>query len=290
MEGVSSPAAGSWKSRLTVSTNLVPVETASEREAARVLLVEYLRWVGEIARASYGLSFDIEAMARSDIEDRAKFFPPTGRFYLVRHDGRDIGVGCLKRLAPNVGEIQRMYIQPHVRGVGAGRALVERLLQEARGLGSAKVGLAAAAGRKGPWFRQGAAREPARARPRARLVSLGRLRGGRAVRRQQHGRLPGPGHARGLPQVRHLHGAIALISVAVAQGVYYVVSGAWPLVYIDSFQKVTGRNTDLWLVHTVGLLVLIELVYVLKRVISPIYLADAVVELGFIGGWVASLA
>lgn len=124
-----------------MSTNLVPVETASEREAARVLLVEYLRWVGEIARASYGLSFDIEAMARSDIEDRAKFFPPTGRFYLVRHDGRDIGVGCLKRLAPNVGEIQRMYIQPHVRGVGAGRALVERLLQDARDLGYAKVRL-----------------------------------------------------------------------------------------------------------------------------------------------------
>jgi len=124
-----------------VSTDLVPVETASEREAARVLLVEYLRWVGEIARASYGLSFDIEAMARSDIEDRAKFFPPTGRFYLVRHDGRDIGVGCLKRLAPNVGEIQRMYIQPHVRGVGAGRALVERLLQDARDLGYAKVRL-----------------------------------------------------------------------------------------------------------------------------------------------------
>ena len=124
-----------------MSTDLVPVETASEREAARVLLVEYLRWVGEIAHASYGLSFDIEAMARSDIEDRAKFFPPSGRFYLVRHDGRDIGVGCLKRLAPNVGEIQRMYIQPHVRGVGAGRALVERLLQDARDLGYAKVRL-----------------------------------------------------------------------------------------------------------------------------------------------------
>jgi len=124
-----------------VSTNLVPVETASEREAARVLLVEYLRWVGEIARASYGLTFDIEAMARSDIEDRAKFFPPTGRFYLVRHDGRDVGVGCLKRLAANVGEIQRMYIQPHVRGVGAGRALVERLLHDARQLGYTKVRL-----------------------------------------------------------------------------------------------------------------------------------------------------
>jgi hypothetical protein len=92
----------------------------------------------------------------------------------------------------------------------------------------------------------------------------------------------------------------------------------WPLIHIDSFQKVTGRKTDLWLVKTVGLLLaaiggglvvagvgrqlvpaviviavgsaaallLIELVYVLKRIISPIYLADAVVELGFLIWWV----
>jgi len=120
---------------------LVPVETAQQREAARVLLVEYLRWVGDIARSSYGLSFDVEAMARSDIEDRSKFYPPTGRFYLVRHDEHDIGIGCLKRLAQGVGEIQRMYIQPHVRGIGAGRALVEQLLSDARQLGYTKLRL-----------------------------------------------------------------------------------------------------------------------------------------------------
>jgi GNAT superfamily N-acetyltransferase len=121
--------------------NLVPIETPQQREAARALLLEYLRWVGDIARSNYGLSFDVEAMARSDIEDRSKFYPPTGRFYLVRHDGRDIGVGCLKRLAQNVGEIQRMYIQPHVRGIGAGRTLVDRLLLDARELGYTKVRL-----------------------------------------------------------------------------------------------------------------------------------------------------
>ena len=119
----------------------MPVETAEQREAARVLLVEYLRWVGDIARSSYGLSFDVEAMARSDIEDRSKFYPPTGRFYLVRHDEHDIGIGCLKRLAQGVGEIQRMYIQPHVRGIGAGRALVEQLLSDARQLGYTKLRL-----------------------------------------------------------------------------------------------------------------------------------------------------
>jgi GNAT superfamily N-acetyltransferase len=121
--------------------NLVPVETPQQREAARMLLLEYLRWVGDIARSNYGLSFDVDTMARSDIEDRSKFYPPTGRFYLVRHDGRDIGVGCLKRLAAGVGEIQRMYIQPHVRGIGAGRALAQRLLGDARELGYQRVRL-----------------------------------------------------------------------------------------------------------------------------------------------------
>ena len=109
--------------------------------------------------------------------------------------------------------------------------------------------------------------------------------------------------------------------MAAAQGFYYVVSGAWPLVHMGSFQKVTGRKTDLWLVKTVGLLLvaiggglilaalnrqfvpalvfmamgsaaallLIELVYVSRRVISPIYLGDAAVELGFLVWWAASL-
>jgi len=109
--------------------------------------------------------------------------------------------------------------------------------------------------------------------------------------------------------------------VALTQGAYYLVSGAWPMVHIDSFQRVTGRKTDLWLVKTVGLLLGavgagliiaassgqfspgvvfiamasaaallgIELVYVRRRVIAPIYLADALVELCFLIWWAAYL-
>ena len=109
--------------------------------------------------------------------------------------------------------------------------------------------------------------------------------------------------------------------MALTQGIYYLVSGAWGVVHVDSFQKVTGRKTDLWLVKTVGLLLVaiggglilagagrgfapglvfiamasavalltVELVYVLKRVIGPIYLADAVVEAGFLIWWAAYL-
>src|SRR2546421_9313120 len=114
---------------------LVAVDDAATREAARDLIAEYLRWIASVAAASYGLSFDIDAMVTSDIADRAKFYPPDGRFYLVRRSDSYVGVGCLKRLTPSVAEIQRMYVQPHVRRVGAGRLLLQQLLSDARAIG-----------------------------------------------------------------------------------------------------------------------------------------------------------
>lgn len=114
------------------------------------------------------------------------------------------------------------------------------------------------------------------------------------------------------------------------QGVYYLLTGVWPLVSIETFQMVTGpktdhlvtgREADHWLVMTAGVLITsialsllvaawrrsrspeiavlaiasalglttIEIVYVLRQVILPIYLADAAVEIVLIGAWIAVL-
>ena len=107
-------------------------------------------------------------------------------------------------------------------------------------------------------------------------------------------------------------------TLALVQGVYYLVTGIWPLVSIRTFTMVTGPKTDLWLVKTVGVLAAvigavlesagrrrritreihllgsgsaagfaaIDLVYVLRRRISPVYLLDAVVEAAVGVGWV----
>ena len=128
-----------WTDKMTIE--LVPVDDAATRDAARDLIAEYLRWIASVAAASYGLSFDIDAMVASDIEDPAKFYPPSGRFYVVRREDANVGVGCLKRLTPSVAEIQRMYVQPHVRGVGAGRLLLQQLLSDARAIGYEAVRL-----------------------------------------------------------------------------------------------------------------------------------------------------
>jgi GNAT superfamily N-acetyltransferase len=53
--------------------------------------------------------------------------PPHGQFLLVHSGDKACGCGAIKRLAPGLGEIKRMWIAPELRGLGAGRRLLEAL-------------------------------------------------------------------------------------------------------------------------------------------------------------------
>jgi hypothetical protein len=120
--------------------------------------------------------------------------------------------------------------------------------------------------------------------------------------------------------VRHAPAANPYRRVAAFQGAYFVLTGIWPLFGINSFQAVTGAKTDLWLVYTVGCLVAaigagllvaaftgrttlevivvavasavalagIDLVFVVRGVISWVYLLDALAEGGLVAWWVVS--
>lgn len=104
---------------------------------------------------------------------------------------------------------------------------------------------------------------------------------------------------------------------AMVQGIYYLLVGLWPVVSIDSFQFITGRKTDVWVVQTVGLLLCvigaslclasfrrqrtaeimtmalgsatvmaaIHLIYALSKKISYVYLLDSGIELGITFLW-----
>jgi hypothetical protein len=108
--------------------------------------------------------------------------------------------------------------------------------------------------------------------------------------------------------------------VALGQGVYYLITGIWPLLHMRTFTAVTGPKTDLWLVRTAGVLIsaigaalslagarrrvtpemallangsalgltAIDVVYVRKRRIRDIYLLDAAGELALVAGWIAA--
>jgi carbonic anhydrase len=75
-----------------------------------------------------------------------QYGPPTGRLLLaLRLDpgGNDEPVGCvgLRKLENGTCEMKRLYVQPILRGEGAGRALVEAVIAEARAMGYSKMRL-----------------------------------------------------------------------------------------------------------------------------------------------------
>lgn len=46
--------------------------------------------------------------------------------------------------------------------------------------------------------------------------------------------------------------------ISSIQGLYYFVTGLWPIVYMDGFLAFTGPKTDLWLVRTMGLMLIVS--------------------------------
>jgi hypothetical protein len=106
-------------------------------------------------------------------------------------------------------------------------------------------------------------------------------------------------------------------AMSLGQGLFYTITGFWPLISRKTFEKVTGPKHDFWLVNTVGVVIgsiglslisagyhrrvtpeirglgigaasglaAIDLVYVTKNRIPRIYLLDAVAEIGMISGW-----
>ena len=60
---------------------------------------------------------------------------------MVSDDGQIAGVGCLKKLKADIGEIKRMYVRPQHRRKGIGKLLLEHLLDAATEAGYSKVWL-----------------------------------------------------------------------------------------------------------------------------------------------------
>jgi GNAT superfamily N-acetyltransferase len=63
------------------------------------------------------------------------YSPPFGRLLIARVHGDPAGTAALRQLNPNACEAKRLYVRPQYRGKGVGRALLSRLIDEARAAG-----------------------------------------------------------------------------------------------------------------------------------------------------------
>jgi GNAT superfamily N-acetyltransferase len=111
-------------------------------EAVRKLWFDYLVWGNDKMQELYGVHpHNPKEAVEQDIEQISKFQPPYGQLILAVYEGKICGLGSLKSINPEIGEIKRMFVDPNVRRVGAGRAILEGLLSEAKKVGYHKVRL-----------------------------------------------------------------------------------------------------------------------------------------------------
>ena len=66
---------------------------------------------------------------------------PGVTFWSMREDGRLLGVGALKELARDHGEVKSMRTAPHELGRGVGSAMLAHIVAQARSRGYARLSL-----------------------------------------------------------------------------------------------------------------------------------------------------
>lgn len=109
------------------------LQSVEDLAEATVLAREFGDWATEQARLQLGIIIPREIDHRGEVLDEV--LATGGRLYIAEVEGKAVGVGGLKLLSAEVGEVKRMFVRPSARGLGAGRAIVEQLIADARALG-----------------------------------------------------------------------------------------------------------------------------------------------------------
>jgi GNAT superfamily N-acetyltransferase len=116
-------------------------EASVADDAALALLAEYFSARAEAFPANMG-------EYRRTFPDPEEFVPPNGVFLLVEGEdlageAADVGCGGIRSLPGAAGtarfEVKHVWLQPHVRGTGLGRSLLEELEARARAFGATEL-------------------------------------------------------------------------------------------------------------------------------------------------------
>lgn len=106
----------------------------ADHEGVTRELAEYFAFLGEDVDAS-GLDHDV-ADWQGEYDGAAGVM-----LIVVNPAGEVVGTAGVRRLAPGVAELKRMWLRPACRGRGLADRLMARVLEEARALGGAALRL-----------------------------------------------------------------------------------------------------------------------------------------------------
>ena len=92
--------------------------------------------------AHIGAVLDVNDLDHDIAEWRAEYDGVAGTLLVVEDPaGEVVGTAGVRRIGPDLGELKRMWIRPKCQGLGLGRRLMERCLDEAHRLGCRRLRL-----------------------------------------------------------------------------------------------------------------------------------------------------
>ncbi len=112
---------------LTVMSRLVLAEGENELRQIRELFLEYAD--------SLGGDLEFQNFKQEVASLPGDYAPPRGRLLLVLSDNQPAGCVALRAINDTVCEMKRLYVRQPFRGLGLGKLLAERIIQEARKIG-----------------------------------------------------------------------------------------------------------------------------------------------------------
>jgi putative acetyltransferase len=101
--------------------------SSAEIDLVRTLFREYETWLN-MDLCFQGFEQELATLP-------GRYAPPGGALLLAYHDGAPAGCIALRGIDAEVCEMKRLFVRPAFRGLGIGRALAERVLDEARRAG-----------------------------------------------------------------------------------------------------------------------------------------------------------
>lgn len=126
------------KAKVVTRTVVIP----DDLKAVEKLWFDYLVWGNDRMEELYGVHpHNPKEAVEQDIQQISKFQPPYGQLILAIYEGKVCGLGSLKSINPEIGEIKRMFVDPTFRRIGAGQEILEGLLSEAKKVGYKKIRL-----------------------------------------------------------------------------------------------------------------------------------------------------
>lgn len=130
---------------IPASLTLRRLAPGDDLAGAAALMAGYLAEIRRKLLDGYGVKLE-EATPDGDLlVEIGPLLEPPQSLYLAEVGGRPAGTGGLKEVAPGVAEIKRMYTDPAFRGNGVARAVLGRLIDDARAAGYRRLQLESAA-------------------------------------------------------------------------------------------------------------------------------------------------